>query len=267
MAGRIGVLAAMRILQWLPVGLIFINSANVNANADSVDVVGGLSMGYTVVEFPAKLDSEPTYPSYLLSGSASYDQFYVSYAYTGSLTDATISEEEDIGEASRSDQDLSIGYHLNKSVSLFMGYKNSETHVDFRLRDSDTVRDERYQQNGFFAGLSYGYTFKNRSRLNLSLAYVDLKTDNRFLSDIEDDEEESEDESDILEFDDLEGRVSGDAEGYSAGISWIMPLSQSLAFNAAYKVNDYKETIKFEGERYTADSTVTLFTIGLLKVF
>ncbi|MFT5084535.1 MAG: hypothetical protein ACI9Y1_002590 [Lentisphaeria bacterium] len=261
MTGRNGFLSIMSILQCVLVTGLSINPAN----AESIDFVAGLSAGYTLVKFPAKLDSEAVYPSYLLSGSASYGQFYVSYGYADSIEDASISEEEDVGKANRNDQDLSLGYRLNKSISLFIGHKNSETNVDFRRRDSDLVRDEYYRQNGVFAGLSYGFTFKNRSNLNLSMAYVDLATKNRFMSDVEsEDDDEGGDED---EFDDITGKVTGSANGFSASISWIMPLSDSLAFKTAYKINDYQETIKFEGKRYPSDTKVTMFTIGLLKVF
>ena len=247
---------------------LFLSLCHTEVRAHSVDYVFGLATGYALFTFPQKLDSEPAYQAYVLSGAVSHDAVYVSYRYVDSINEARLSEEEDIGRASRRDNDITVGYRINESFSLFVGYKDSETAIDFELRDSAISREETYAQEGFFAGLGYGHTFQGGSRLNLSLAYVDLNSRNRFFADVESDDDDQDDEeerAEDIEFDDLEGDLNGSAKGYSVNLSWIMPLSETLAFSASYKINDYRENVILEGESYKADSTITFLTIGLLK--
>ncbi len=237
-------------------------------DASTIQWAGGVSAGYTRLDFPQKLDSEPTFASAIVFGAASYDRFYATLSYADSLADEKISEEEDIGDASRQDIDLSLGYRLTDNWSLFVGYKDSETDVDFVSREGGFKRDESYQQDGFFLGASYSIDFASAGTLSLNVAYAELDSDNRFAADIEDEDEEGEDsEEGRPEFDDLSGSVSGDVDGLSYGISWQMPLGEEMAFSANFKVNDYEETVRVGGVGYSVDQTITFFNIGLVKIF
>ncbi len=228
-----------------------------------VNVLGGVSMGYVRQDFPAKLDSTPTFPVYTLTGSILFQDAYLSLSYGNSFSDEQLSEEEDTGDASRTDTDLTLGYRFNDEWTFFVGYKDGETDIDFVSRDDDEpmVRDEYYRQDGFYVGTTYQLPLGQAGSLNFTLGYSDLDSDNRFVSDAD------EDEDDVEEFDDLSGRQSGSVTGLSYGISWQMPVAERLAVNVSLKVNDYEEEIKFDGKTYKADQKFTFFNVGLLYAF
>ena len=230
----------------------------------------GASAGYTVLSFPAKLDQDLGFVSANLLGGATYGNWQLSLNTAFSLEDADISEEEDVGKASREDIDLTLGYQINRNWSIFGGYKRGETKMDFTAREADDDGvinrvSERYEQEGPYLGASFAWDFETAGRLSVSLAYAELDATNHFGANTDDDDD---DEEEAPEFDDLTGRVKGDTTGFSYGVTWTMPLSTQLLFQARLKVNDYKQDVRFEGETYRdIDETLSSLHLGLAYVF
>jgi hypothetical protein len=231
--------------------------------------VGGMSLGYSNFDFPAKLDHKLTFPVYQINGAVAYKKFYVAVNLADSLSDADVSEEEDVGHASRYDRDISLGYQVTPSWGVFAGYKTGETTIDYQTReDLDSggaapTREESYKQEGPFVGASYSIKFDRAGKLNLSLAYADLDATNEFTQDIEPD-----DPDDIPEFDDLTGTVKGKSKGLSYGIRWSIPVSGNLLYYASFKINDYQQDLTVDGIKYdNIDQTITYFTTGIVFVY
>ena len=239
-----------------------VSIATANAQ-DGIDWVGGVAVGYTGLDFNAKLDSDPLFPAVVLTGSASFSDFYLTLSYADTLGKVTISEEEDIGDGNRTDLDLTFGYRLNPSWNIYIGYKDSETDIDYLLRDSTLVRNESYKRDGLIVGATYIINMNNMGNLSLNLGYVDLSTDNNFIADTEDDDDDEPPE----EFDDLTGRQSGDATGISYGLSWLIPVTESLLFNTTFKINEYDEEIRFAGQNFKTDHSLSFFNVGILYLF
>jgi rubrerythrin len=64
------------------------------------------------------------------------------------------------------------------------------------------------------------------------------------------------------------GEVDGKTKGFSYALSWTMPLSGQLLFQTKFKINDYKQDIDFEGQRFkNIDETYTSLHVGLAYVF
>ncbi|MET0069853.1 MAG: hypothetical protein ABW096_07405 [Candidatus Thiodiazotropha sp.] len=251
--------------RWLSVVLIcFISTASWAGAESEIDYVGGIAFGYTNLEFDAKLDSSPSFQSLVLSGGLLFDDYFVNLSYADSVGNTTISEEEDTGDAGRSDLDLTLGYRVNDKLNLFIGYKDSETDIDFKLRDDGTKRREFYRKDGWFAGATYNIPLESAGTLSLNLGYVDLKTDDRFRGDVEEDDDDPEE---ATEFDDLSGRHKGDADGWSYGVNWLVPVNDRLYINTTLKINDYEEEIKLEGETFSADQKLTFFNVGVVYLF
>lgn len=74
----------------------------------------------------------------------------------------------------RKDLDLTLGYRLSDSWTGFVGYKDGETSLDLRVRDTDVSQDEYYREDGFFAGLTYSYPIRNAGTLGFTAAYLSL---------------------------------------------------------------------------------------------
>ncbi|MEW8506182.1 MAG: hypothetical protein AB2598_05720 [Candidatus Thiodiazotropha sp.] len=249
---------------WLLVGLIWLAMTAASVKADSnLDYVGGIAFGYTNLDFDAKLDSSPSFQSLVLSGGLLFDDYFVNLSYADSVGNTTISEEEDTGDAGRTDLDLTLGYRVSNDLNVFIGYKDSETDIDFKSRDDGTLRREFYRKDGWFAGASYNIALESAGTLSLSLGYVDLKTDDQFRADEEDDDDDPE----ATEFDDLSGRHKGDADGWSYGVNWLVPVNDNLYINTTFKINDYQEEIRFGGETFSADQKLTFFNVGLVYLF
>jgi hypothetical protein len=232
--------------------------------------VGGMSLGYSSFDFPAKLDQKLTFPVYQVNGAVAYKKFYVVVNLADSIDDADVSEEEDVGDASRYDRDISLGYQVTPNWGVFVGYKTGKTSIDYSTRDdvdaggSVPSREESYKQEGPFVGVSFAKKFAQAGKFTLSLAYADLDATNKFTRDVESDNEAAA----APEFDDLTGTVRGKSQGLSYGIRWSIPVSGNLLYYASYKVNDYKQDLTVDGEKYdNIDETISYFTTGIVFIY
>ena len=235
---------------------------------DDVRIVAGASLGYTDYDFPAKLDHDLGFPSGGLTFAATRNRWQLALNGTWSLQDADVSEEEDVGDASRQDIDLTLGYQINSNWSAFVGYKSGETKIDYISRQDEdegiiTPLSESYKQEGPYVGGAYTWRFEKAGSLTVSLGYAFLDATNEFRANTDDNEPEYN-----PEFDDLTGRVTGDTNGFSYGLTWSMPLSGNLLFQTKFKMNDYQQDITFEGNNYkNIDETYTSLMVGLAYVF
>jgi outer membrane protein with beta-barrel domain len=226
-------------------------------------VVGG-GLGITSLEFDEKLDADTSFNTYQVFASAGFKRAYASLTYADSISDENVSEEDELGSASRQDIDLTIGYRVTDQWTLFLGYKDGETELDFRVRDSNVVQDEYYREDGLYAGATYTLPLNKAGSLNFSLAYIRFDTDLKFTEGVDEDDDPV---GERVEFDDLEGKFSGDSDGFSAGVNWVMPLSNHLAFRAQYKINQYDIEVKSAGLKFKPDQRLSYFDVGLLYAF
>jgi len=235
---------------------------------DDVRIVTGASLGYTDYSFPAKLDHDLGFPSGGLTVAATRNRWQLALNGSFSLKDADVSEEEDVGDASRQDIDLTLGYQINQSWSAFVGYKSGETKIEYMSREDEdegiaVSLNESYKEVGPYVGGAYSWQFEKAGRLTVSLAYAMLDATDEFRANTDDDEP-----GEDPEFDDLTGRVTGDTTGFSYGLTWTMPLSGNLLFQTRFKMNDYQQDITFEGDRYDdIDETFVSLLVGLAYVF
>jgi len=252
--------------------------AMANTSLEDVRLVTGVSLGYSNFSFPEKLDQEISFPSINVPIVIAVNKWQLSANLQTTLSDATISEEEDVGMASRDDLDLTLGYSLSSRWTIFAGYKYGNTAIQFTPRDADEEEEdeedsedqtpssskESYKQKGPFVGVSYSYQFERAGNLSFTVAYADLDATNDFTANT-DEEEFDEDE---IEFDDITGRVVGDTQGFSYSLSWSMPLSSNLLFQTRFKVNDYKQDIVFNNVKFSdIDERFTSLHVGLAYVF
>ncbi len=249
--------------------LSFSAAAHGESFLDDTRFVTGLSLGYTNYDFPAKLDHDLGFPSGGLTLAATRNRWQLALNGTFSLQDADVSEEEDVGSASRQDIDLTLGYQINSNWSAFVGYKTGETEIDYVSREDEDAGifnplKESYEQKGPYVGGAYTWRFEKAGSLTVSLAYAFLDATNEFRANTDDDDEGPEDP----EFDDLTGRVKGDTQGFSYGVTWGMPLSGNLLFQTRFKLNDYQQDITFEGVEYNdIDESFVSLMVGLAYVF
>lgn len=145
------------VLRGFAISWVFISPITYAQNAfDNARVVTGLSLGYSDFSFPEKLDHDISFPSVSIPIGITVDNRQLSVDTNATLRDADISEEEDVGKASRKDVDITLGYRLNKSWSVFSGYKYGKTKMQFTPRDSEDEDDailttaESYAQEGPF---------------------------------------------------------------------------------------------------------------------
>jgi hypothetical protein len=233
-----------------------------------VRYITGLSLGYSQFEFPEKLDHEVSFPSANLLLAASLDEWQMSLNGAFTLSDANVSEEEERGNASRTDFDLTIGRKLVGGLSLFAGYKRGESKIAFIDREAEDQGNvaktrESYKFSGPYAGASYSWKFDKAGSLSLSLAYALLSADNVFAANVD-----GADPADEIEFDDISGRNKGDLDGFSYALAWTMPVSGQVLFQTKFRINDYQMDIEFNDRKFNnVDQTFSSLHVGLAYVF
>lgn len=253
--------------------LVFIllsSKANAGDLLSETRFISGLSLGYSTFSFPEKIDQDISFSSAIFTLAAAHNNWQASFVSGITLDDANVSEEEDIGLASRQDFDLTLGYSLTPNWAIFGGYKSGKTEMEFTSRESldegtPITQQESYLQKGPYVGVSYSFHFEKAGSLNISLAYADLNATNNFKANTDVEEEE---EDDDIEFDDLTGQVKGDMRGFSFSVAWTMPLSSRLLFQSKFKINDYKQDLKVDGVEFNdINESFTYLHVGLAYVF
>ncbi len=245
------------------------SARSVAAESQPLRFVGGLAWGFTELTFNEKLDADTAFNTLTATGGISRAKLYSSLALSSSIFTENISEEDEIGSAKRTDIDLNFGYRANANWAIFAGYRAGSTDIDFTIRDTDIRQEEYYREDGFFTGVSYSLAMGRPGTLSFTLAYTRYNTDLKFTAGFEDneDEEDAEEAEEETEFDDLEGTYSGNSDGYSAGVSWVVPLGKSLAMRAQYKVNYYDLDVNVDGVRFQPAQRLVYFNLGLLYAF
>ena len=235
-------------------------------------------MGYGTYSFEEKLDHKIVFPVANIAAGLAYQRFSYVLNLSGSLSDAGISEEEQLGHGGRRDIDLTIGYQFNKKVSAFVGYKDGVSKIDLVNRLSPVGPgngDERYQQKGLYAGINYNWAYKNAGKLAISVAYARFDAQNTFLAD------ELYDSSggDEFEFDDVSGSNDGTTSGFSYSLNWTMPIKGSLLFRTRLKINRYEQDISglyYDDADGSSDNyfkfnniaeSSTMLLVGVTKIF
>lgn len=244
-----------------------------NAHGDDIfsdtRIISGLSLGYSTFSFPEKIDQDISFPTANLTLAATYNRWQISLIDGVTLNDADVSEEEDIGKASRKDFDFTLGYSLTSNWAVFGGYKSGKTKMEFTSRESldegaPITQGESYSQEGPYAGIGYSFHFEKAGSLNISIAYAQLNAINNFKANTDEEEEEEEE----IEFDDLTGQIRGKLKGFGYGLTWTMPLSSQLLFQTKFKVNEYKQDIDFDGMQFkNINESFTSLNVGLAYVF
>jgi len=229
-------------------------------------IISGLSLGYSTFSFPEKLDQDISFPSANITLAATYKKWQLSLVNGITLNDANVSEEEDIGKASRDDIDFTLGYSLTSNWAAFGGYKSGKTKMEFTSResldeDAPITLGESYAQQGPYAGIGYSFHFEKAGSLTISMAYAQLNATNNFKANTDEEEEE-------IEFDDLTGKIKGELRGFSYSLAWTMPLSSQLLFQTKLKINDYKQDINYDGMQFNnINESNTSLQVGLAYVF
>ena len=255
-----------------------------NASAESKATLhkfAGYEMGYGTFSFDEKLDHKIVFPVANLTAGLAYKRFSYVLNLSGSLSDADISEEEQLGHGSRRDLDFTVGYQINKKISAFVGYKDGASKLTLSHRDpaaTDAIPGgtEEYNQQGLYAGVNLNWAFKNAGKLAFSVAYAQLDVVNRMVAD----EIYKLSSGDEFDFDDINSDSTGTSRGFSYTLNYTLPIKGSLLFRARLKINQYKQDVSgqqlngdtasttiihYEFEDVTERSTMLL--VGVTKVF
>jgi hypothetical protein len=239
--------------QIIALALVVVSVGTARADEDSLTVVGGMDFGFKKLHLDTGSGAGAFNPSFVTINpnvTLAYNSFYAILSY-----DRSISAEPETGgtssatvtDYSRTDSTFALGYRLNPSFNLFVGYTEGvnrfvTTTANVILIATDTT----YTEKGPFAGASYTRAFGDTGNLTLSAAYGwlkgDLKVDVRPGSG--------------------SGSVTGDTKGLSLGLTWSGPLTGSLGYRVGLKGTWYemKDPITIK-ERYT-----DLF-VGILNYF
>ena len=244
--------------------LLFFASPRVFAAEDILYVASG-SVGFSSFYFPEKLDTPITHIMAEVAVIALYKDFIFTLSTAQAIGKAEVSEEDETGQADRSDYDFLLGYQLSPSWTLFGGYKMGETSIDFINRVTAEKNTDIYKQRGPYLGASYSYRLQRSGKLAFSAAYAYLDSDNVFHASTRDP-----DDTDI-EFDDLDGSYQGQTQGFSFVASLSLPLTPELIYQTKLRYNDYQQTINgtFEGQSFAFDvpEKHLMLMIGLSMVF
>ena len=233
--------------------------------ADDLHVVVTVNAGQTTFAFEEKLDQEVTFVMLNPALTLLLGDFYLSASLAASIANEDISEEEETGEASHQEFDLTLGYRLSERWTLFGGYHRGETEIEFKARDAEDLPNppppftDTITVSGPYLGGSWSRPSESAGTVTLSLAYAPFDFEGDFNSNLDPDPE------DEVEFDDETGKVSGPSNGFGFTARWSIPLGSDWYYAAQLKYNLYRQNATFadSGNSYDIEESVTFFAMGL----
>ncbi|MCK5336247.1 MAG: hypothetical protein KAQ67_08790 [Gammaproteobacteria bacterium] len=265
----------LKVYHFLVVSIMVFSASQTFAasSKNTLHKFAGFEMGYGTFSFPEKLDHKLVFPVANLTAGLAYKRFSYILNISGSMTDADVSEEEQFGNASRKDYDFTIGYQINKTISVFAGLKEGKTSVTLINRDPLILTgggDEFYKQSGPYIGANVNWATEGAGKLAFTVSYAALNSDSLFLED-----GDGPDVGEPLEFDDAFGRVKGSTNGYSYSLNWTMPIKGSLIFRTRLRINQYKQDIPYTDTKYgygnvefkNINESSTMLLVGITSIF
>jgi hypothetical protein len=224
----------------------------------------GLEVGIGTFSFEQKIDQDIVYPVANLTAGLAYKRYNAVLNVSGSMSDADVSEEGEIGFASRKDLDLTFAYQINKVFSAFAGYKRGQTDLSLTTREPIVALGRQYfKQTGPFVGVNVNWAIPDAGKLAFSIAYADLDANNRFAAD-----GDRVEPGETIEFDDINDVTRGSSQGFSYSLSWTMPIKGSLIFRTKIKVNSYDQDIQFMGQSFNKiHEQSEMLTAGVTHIF
>lgn len=216
-------------------------------------------------DFDKLLDQNLSFYMVHFGTGFAHEQFYLGINGAWSIDEASVSEEEETGEADRQDYDLTLGYNLNEHLTVFGGYKFGRTEIDFSPRDLEEEGvisfQDSYEEKGPYIGISWQHHMDETGILAVSFAYAWLDATNQLGKKPDDEEEE------LVEFDDFSGKLESDATGFSIGVRWSIPLQDQIVYFAGIKIQQYDQDLKQEGVNVSISERFTDFSMGLTYFF
>jgi hypothetical protein len=239
----------------IALALIAVGLGGASAAEGDVTVVGGLDFGFKKLHLDNGTNGNVFNPSFTTINptvALGYKSFYSVLSYDRSIgSDAQTGEigttTATVTTYSRRDSSATLGYRLNGSFNVFLGYTDGVN--EFRQSTAAlvlVVTDVKYSEKGPFAGASYTAAFRDKGTLGLSIAYA--KLDSEFKT--------------VRHPDSVTSDVTGDNKGLSYGLTWSGTMTGSLGYRLGVKETRYemKEPGQIK-ERYTS------FFIGMTNYF
>lgn len=269
----------MKIVMFAALGLLMSSKSF----AEDWSFSGGFGFKYQTVDFAvANTEFKPLFVSNTLNIAASRDRIYINFEHDISVKDH---QELEFGPneilfigMGRSDTNLTFGYLLNDSASIFMGYKQATLDVKLNsviepsggapvptpppyVGNQPRAQDVEFSDKGLYVGASYTHNVGETGALSYSVAYADLDGEVSIMSA----------EYDVTTNTILRNftKIDGSTSGISWGIVWTDGFAENVAYNIALKMNLYEfdDEVLLGGNDLSTEETFTILSIGLRKYF
>ncbi|MBL8252057.1 MAG: hypothetical protein JNJ76_00460 [Candidatus Competibacter sp.] len=238
-------------------------------------------------------------PLFGIGGTVASGRFFGDFYYQSTLDDTAYSSFEEIVDAftihegdvdaQHYDWALSIGYLITDQWSVFVGYKAGNTEWDqaynFNPRPPfDTTKlaltgkiDGEFEQDGPFLGTSYSFPVgPGVLSVKAAYAYLDGTYKRSAYGVIYPPFSGTPEELDVYSY----GKLNGNSDAYSFGISWSQPISHNLGYSVGANYHRYEfdmsgtlqtkqQNVPFEQRASGGSLTEELFTVtaSLLYTF
>ncbi len=189
-------------------------------------------------------------PFLRLGGTVVVENFYFDayYHFTAEATDDVFIPALDLAGSFTGDRrevNLTAGYQVSAGISLFAGYRESDTSAS-----GDMQLSYEFEHKGLVAGGAYAFFLSDSTSLSISLAYVDLDANlqQSFFGQFDVDDE-------------------GDGGGFKIGATSRTQISDDWAVTLAVDWLSYKYDMTNPLGTYDAEERDIQFRVGLARSF
>ena len=241
---------------FLGLSAILLLTASYVTQASSAKFFADAGLSIKALEFKAQSSDSttsyklaPVFTMLSLSGGMVVENFYVTANLENSLFDAKLDGVVYGGDSdslSRADRNITFGYYLRNTLSVFAGYLTGKTEDNYSspLGNNETGTIS-FSENGPFVGANYLVLFtKGALSLNFAYAFLDGEYKNSYKNDATAGER----------------KYTGDTTGISLGAKYVGQWTDNVNYYAGAKINlfDFSSaTFNSEENFYIAQAGLT----------
>lgn len=227
--------------------------------SSGIDVIIHASVAQKDMEFKIR-DREftPTLKVLNLALTGAVGDYYITLDHETTLENGVEADPGGVIFYSRSDTNLTFGYSLFQSSSVFGGYRTGKTTATYTGSNDEFTSASQ----GYFLGASYSHSFNSYGSLNASLAAASLDGEISL-------SEPFADTSVFIVTPNPPSKIEGKANGFSFGLAWSGQVSKNTLYQISYKIHRYEfeDQVVFAGIDLSYEENFDTIAIGITHFF
>ena len=239
-------------------------TALISLPSHAIDFIAKAAIGQKSSELIIRNRSfKPDFITFDLSLTGSFDRYFISFNNEISIKDDVTAYDDPNNNAfdgliffSRQDINITFGYGFD-DFTVFVGIRKGDTNAHYTANSGSFGTSS----DGYYAGVSSSYFFKDKGNLTGSIAIASLDGEVSLTEPLVD--------TSAFTVAAPPVNIKGSAVGLSLAIGWQGQISPDVTYNIDLKINqfDFEDEVVFGGLDLSYEENFSTISVGLTHFF